>query len=268
MFPSRTLSFVLSLLLINFSPIPARAQQSSSAAPQPGALLSSAIAALVGNQSVRDVTLSGTARRIAGSDDESGTVTLRAISGGPSRIDLNLSSGAHSEVRLPSSTSGPVGTWSGPDGVAHAISYHNLLTDSCLFPAFTFAAFVSSPTAVVTFVGQETRNGATVLHLSAYQQAPASSGSGTSLLQHLSQTEIYLDPATFRPTAIAFNTHPDDNALLDIPVSIEFSDYRSVNSSLIPFHLQKFFNNTLALDLQFASAATNTGLSASDLSAQ
>ena len=84
------------------------------------------------------------------------------------------------------------------------------------------------------------------------------------LFQHLSETDIFLDSTTSLPVAIAFNIHPDNNALLDIPAEIQFSDYRTVKGAQIPFHLQKFINNTLTLDLQFQSATTNSGLLATD----
>jgi len=51
--------------------------------------------------------------------------------------------------------------------------------------------------------------------------------------------------------------------ILDIPVEIRFSDYRPVSGAQIPFHVEKFLNNTLLLDLQFTNAQLNSGLSAS-----
>ena len=83
------------------------------------------------------------------------------------------------------------------------------------------------------------------------------------MMQHLTQTEIYLDASTLLPAAVDLNIHPDNNALLDIPIEIRFSDYRPVNGAQIPFHIQQFINNSLALDLKFESAALNAGLSAS-----
>src|SRR5258708_12111052 len=65
------------------------AQQTTIQTPQASVLLHSAFAALVGANPITDVTLTGTARRIAGSDNESGTAPLKAVSG-PSRFSLNL----------------------------------------------------------------------------------------------------------------------------------------------------------------------------------
>src|SRR5205807_816317 len=106
-------------------------------------------------------------------------------------------------------------------------------------------------------------------------------GDTAALLQRLSQFDIFLDSATFLPVAVAFNIHPDNNALLDIPVEIRYSDYRSVGSGVgpnvgpgfslasspqAPFHIEKFLNGSLSLDLQFSTVTLNSGLTAADFS--
>ncbi len=75
--------------------------------------------------------------------------------------------------------------------------------------------------------------------------------------------DFFLDSTTFLPAVTTFNIHPDNNALLDIPIEVRFSDYRAVNGVQVPFHVQKFLNNGLILDLQFQTAALNTGLATS-----
>lgn len=230
-------------------------------------LLQQSLAALTGGKSLTDVTLSGTVRRIAGSDDESGGVTVKALAGTGVRLDLSLSSRLRSELRN-TSGSEPVGSWSGPDGVSHAMSNHNLFTDPGWFPAFTISSTLSAPNAVITYVGPETHNGQSVIHVIAAQQFPRLAGNGAALLQHLTQTEIFLDHNTNLPVVLAFNAHPDNDAGLDLPVEIRFSDYRNVSGSQIPFHVQKFLNNSLLLDLQFQSASVNSGLSATSFNVQ
>lgn len=256
------LSFVLSFSLSLLTP----ARQTPTSSTQGQAVLQKALAALVPSTSITDVTLSGTARRIAGPDDETGTVIIRALVGTGSRIDLTFPSGSRSEIR--NTASAPiVGSWSGPDGVAHAIVYHNLLTDPSWIPALTIAAFTSAPNALITYVGTETKNGQQVIHVSASLQPPVAADT-TGLPQHLSRSEIYLDSSTLLPTAITFSAHPDNNASLDIPVEIGFSSYEAISGSQIPFHIQRFLNNSLALDLQFTSATLNSGIPASTFNLQ
>jgi hypothetical protein len=258
----RSFRFVLVLVLIAFAKS-ATAQQAATPSPQATALLQQALTAVSGGHALTDVTLSGTARRIAGSDDESGTAVLKALAAGASRTDLTLPGGNRSEVLNTSSTqpAQPVGAWSGPDGVSHPVVYHNLLTaPAWFFPAFPIANSLSTG-YVAIYVGHETRNGQAVEHLAVSQASAIKASSSALSLAHLSQVDFFLDSTTFLPAAITFSIHPDDNALLDIPVEIDFSNYTTVSGSQVPFHIQKHINNSLALDLQFESAVLNSGLS-------
>ena len=262
------LSFVLSALFL----IPSAAQQATAqqvAVPdvQAGALLQKSLSALTNGQSLADVTLTGTARRIAGSDDDTGAAVFKALVSGSGRTDLSLPSGQRSEVCDLSATT-PAGTWSGPDGISHPIAFHNLLSEpTWFFPAFAIARRLSASGYIATYIGQESRNSVSVEHLSSSQPA-ASSPNTATLFQHLSQVEIYLDSSTLLPAILTFNVHPDNDAGLDIPTEIRYSDYRAVNGTQVPFHIQKYVNNTLLLDFQAQTVTLNTGLSASAFSIQ
>jgi hypothetical protein len=263
MSPLRLVSALVCSINLLYLHIPA--QQPSPPVVSAPVLLQQSVAAQSGGTLINDVTLSGTARRIAGSDDESGTVTLKVLASGAMRLDLNLPSGPHSEFKSTDSANQPTGGWSGPDGVVHAIAYHNLVNDWGWFPLFSIA---SAQNSVISFVGSETRNGKSVLHLSVSNQFPSLPNDEASLMTHLSQIDIFLDTTTHLPASIIYNTHPDNNDLLDIPVELHFSDYRSVNGVLIPFHIQKSINGSLTLDLQFQNAALNTGITAAQVGAQ
>jgi hypothetical protein len=261
----RTLSAVILSISVLF---PATAQQPAPASPQPAQLLQSALTALSANSAVTDVTLSGTTHYIAGSDDETGTATLKALAGGSSRVDLNLSGGTRTEIDT-SASGTPAGTWSGPDGIPHDIAFHNLLTEPAwFFPTFLVLRGLSPSGFTATYVRHETVNGQNVEHLAISQTSTIQFPAFTPSFVHLAQTDLFLDSTTFLPAAIAFNIHPDNNALLDIPVEVQFSDYRSVNGAQVPFHVQKFLNNGLVLDVQLQTVAINSGLSASDFNIQ
>ena len=261
---------ILSLLVVFTLVGPTSAQNATQSASglQPLTILQQSLAALVGNTSFTDVILTGTVRRIVGSDDETGSATLIASFSGSARIDLNLSSGSSIEVSNLSAAV-PVGYWSGPDNVTHPLAFHNLLAETAWFsPGLAIArrvspaAFSPSSTFVTSYVGHETLNGQGVEHISVSQSLSYPDPPGGPTFAHLSQVDFYLDSTTFLPAAISFNTHPDDNALLDLPVQVLFSDYRSVSGVAVPMHIQKYFNNSLVLDFQFQSASINSGLSA------
>lgn len=253
--------------------------------PQAVALIQKAVTALTGSATIADVTLTGTAERIAGSDDETGTATLKATSLGDSRVELDFPSGKRTEIRnhstvpLPGSipaavpvalrqSAQPAGAWWGPDGVVHGIVSHNLWTDpTWFFPAFTLGGLLVSEHTVFSYVGEETLQGEPVVHIVAAQLLPSPSTLPATLAtlgQHLSRVDIYVNSTTLLPFELSFNTHPDTNALVDIPTEIRFATYRLINGVQIPFSVQEYINNGLVLSFQLDSANLNTGL---DLSA-
>ena len=254
------------LLFVTFLiSIPVAAQQPPQRDPQAIALLQRAYALLSGGQAIRDVTLTGTARRIAGSDNETGMATLKGLATGEARMDFSFPSGTRREARA-NSINGPVGSWSGPDATSHPIPQHNLMTDSSwFFPAFALGRLLSQGDYALSFVGTETREARNVAHVSAIRQlrvAAAPAGWTSARIQRLSETQIYVDSTSLLPSAVSFNTHPDNNETIDIPVEFRFSSYQNVGGLLIPFHIQKYLNNSLALDIQIDVASPNSGLTA------
>jgi hypothetical protein len=250
-------------------PQPARpGGQATSSSPQAVALLQKSLAALTGGQTIMDVALSGSARRIVGSDDEAGAATLKALASGAGRIDLSLPSGSRSEIANVTAAS-PAGAWSGPDGISHPMANHNLLSEPAwFFPAFAISRRLSSSSYVATYVGQETRDGQSVQHVSVSQTSSVPNRPLGPTFQHLTQVDFYLDSTTFLPAAITFNIHPDNDAGLDLPVEIRFSDYRAANGAQIPFHIQQSLNGSLLLDFQAQSVASNSGLTAATFQVQ
>lgn len=101
--------------------------------------LQNSFQALTAKTVLNDITLTGTAQWIAGSDDETGTATYKALTG-VSRLDLALSNGTRSEIRS-NTASGPSGNWIGPDGVSHAMANHNLVADAALTCRYAASRF-------------------------------------------------------------------------------------------------------------------------------
>jgi hypothetical protein len=263
----KVLAFAASLLMIANSSagIPQTPTVATSSA-QAATLLAQSAKALTGATVVNDVTLTGSAEWIAGSEDETGTATYKGLNNAY-RLDLTFRNGTRSEIVSP--TNGmPSGNWIGLDGGLHAIAKHNLTADPGWFPTFTLGNLMSSPNSALNYVGQETRNGSTVIHISAYQQSPNISADVASRMQHFTQVEIYLDPSTFLPVLYTYNSHPDDNALVDLPTEIRYSNYQNVAGVQMPFHIQKYVNSTLAIDIHLQSASLNNGLTAAQIAAQ
>jgi len=255
------------LLLFGF-PFALAAQSSSPSSqppvsdPQALILAATALRALTGGSAVQDATLSGTEERIAGSTDETEPVNLEALGTDNSKI-VDSSSG-RSETRTASSGT-PVGEWVGTDGNSHQMAFHNCITDAAwFFPAFS-SAFTNTSNVLLNYIGQTTLEGESVQHIRMLKPLPNyPSDSATTLIVHLSQTDIYLDANSFLPVEFDFNVHPDQDAGVDIPVRVTFSTYQLVSGIQVPFHVQFYINNSLNLDIQITSVTINSGLSAND----
>ena len=239
----------------------------TNANPQPLALLQNSLASLSGKSAINDVTLTGTIEEIGGSENEEGTVSYKGLSASY-RLDMTFRDGTLSEIVSPPVNGVHSGSWVGLDGVSHIMALHNLFVDPGWAPVLTFGNLLSSTASVFTFVGHETRNGADVFHLSAYQLSPNASNDEAVLMKHLTQVDVYLDATTLLPVSYVYNSHPDNDALVDIPVEVRYSNYQNVEGTEVPFHLQKFINNTLAFDLQVQNASMNTGITVSQITAQ
>jgi hypothetical protein len=127
-------------------------------------------AALSPNIAVQDVTLSGSAHYIAGSDDETGTAVLKATALGDSRLDLTLTSGVITEIDNLSATS-PAGAWFAGDRTPHIIALHNLLAETAWFaPAAVISRRLVGASFVAQYVGPENIDGQSVQHVLVFQQ--------------------------------------------------------------------------------------------------
>jgi hypothetical protein len=250
----KRLAVTLGLLLI---PVTVHSQSD----PQAVTLATQALAALDGTTPVSDVTLTGTATRTAGSDIESGNITLKALQTLYSRYDLTTSSSTRTEVRNVTSAGLPQGYWVNPDGSAQYMAAHNCLTGAVwFFPALSSLNLVTNPAYMVSYIGLETRNGNQVQHIRFALIPPSTAIAFGPTAQTLSTTDVYLDPTSTLPVAIAFFTHAQTDAGINIPVEIDFSNYQQVNGVQIPFHVQKLLNGTLFLDVTIQSAVLNSGI--------
>jgi hypothetical protein len=265
----KVLVFAVSLLLISNSPAGmSQSQAAATSSSQAVTLLAQSLKALTGPTNVADVTLTGTVEWIAGSDDETGAVTLKALASGEASLSAALPSGTITEIHS-SIANGPAANWTDKAGTLHVMAMHNCWTDAgWFFPTFS-SAFASSQNVQVAYVGQESLDGISVQHIRLNRIVPGDpTGAPSSLVSHLSQTELYFDAQSFLPVAVTFNIHPDNNGSLDIPVEVKYSDYRSVGGLQIPFRIQQFVQFGLHIDIQLANATINSGMTSSQFQVQ
>lgn len=291
----------LSLIIITFAGVAWAGPAATP--PAPGSLVQASLAAIANATLLSDVTLTGTANFVAGSDAESGAFTIEAKGNQQSKLTLNLSGGTRQEIRSPvvaamssspsnaggtprlgvssgavaatssspgvsggvAATSSSPGAWFGADGDKHSMALHNCWIDaSVYFPGLSLQGAMSDPQVSVVDAGPTLHGGATLDHLQITRTIPGQTPAMTAEIQSLSALDIYLDPTSHLPVAVAFNTHPDNTLTINIPVEIRFSDYRVVNGVQVAFHIQKFIQRTLTLDMTVTSATINSGLADSE----
>ena len=140
-------------------------------------------------------------------------------------------------------------------------------------------SLLSGPGYANSYVGQETRNGATVQHLSVWQ-APAQNGQMTGQMsapmpalaaRQQTQSEIYLDSATALPVSMVFQIRPYHKPgapplsirARPAPEEVRFSNYQNVQGRKVPFRIQLFLGQGAQaqqiMDITISSATLNSG---------
>lgn len=228
-------------------------------------ILAKASAALTGGAPVTTAVQTGTVAYSAGSDEETGPVELETADYFDSKLLMHLSGGDRLEILHQNA-----GAWAGADAVRHAQAMHNALTSApWFFPALLVNGWIADASFSVTSVGLEQRNGISVQHLHCVRVLAGQADATTAaMIQTATAMELYLDNATFLPIALEYNAHPDANELQNIPVRIEYGSYGAAGSGNTPYHIQKYLQGTLLLDIAVSEVALNVTIPASEFSLQ
>ena len=235
--------------------------------PQAVTLAAQSMAVLTGGTPVTDVTLVGTVTWISGSESVTGQGTLLAKGTADSSVALTSASVNRTDIR--NNTGGLVqGEWVGSDGSPTVYATHNCMTDPAWFFPTLSSLSNSDPTLVLTYVGLETRSGASVQHIQAYHYSYNKNPSAMAFTQKLGTVDFYLDATSSLPASVTYNIHPDDDASINLPVEVDFLNYQSVNGFQVPMHVQQYIQGGLMLDFTATSAVLNSGLPDSDFTIQ
>lgn len=200
------------------------------------------------NSTVSSIVLTGQVERSAGGDAQNGTITLTARADGSSTVQMQLGSGAFGQMQ-DTFANGQGCSWSGADSVSHPAPRHNCFVPLAWFlPEIAFFSSQLPASGVISIPSNDNPS----IH---WQMTPPTTAAVQvmTLLTHIGAYDLAFDASTFLPTSFSYLAHPDSNAGIDIPVSIRYSDYRTVNSVNIPFHIQRYFNGVLSLDITISN---------------
>lgn len=252
---SRWFTVVSTLTLFVVRATNAVGQNAPASDPQALAYAAQSMAAVTGSTNISDVTLTGS---VTWNGTDSGTATLEALGTGESRMDLALSSGTRTEIR-DAQTGVQLGQWINPNNASGPFASQNCWTDAVwFFPAL--GSLAVGPNVVLSYIGQETRNGGTVQHIQSYVYDPNWPSGVTPSDQQLSTMDFYLDPTTLLPVAITFNAHPDNDATSSLSIEVDFANYQTINGIAVPMHIQRYQQGTLMVDVTVSGASFNTGI--------
>lgn len=216
-------------------------------------LLSSVFKAVLGGAVVKSIQLSGNATWTLGSETEQGTVTASADNTGTS--SLQLSGGINRTETETAIGAGRVCQWSGADNKLHPIASLNCLKPmEWLFPALTLQPGLTPASAGFLDFGLSSFNIGQLRRLQAQLVIPGIPIDLQPNAMRSTTMNLGVDPASFLPRVLTYRVHPDSGAMLEITIEIRYSDYRKIGNAEIPFHIQRYINGTLQLDLQITSA--------------
>lgn len=246
--------------LVTSSAVVASAQKVSGRASNASGLLSQLSAAFSGGKAVQRVQMSGSATWQTGSLEDFGAVSLTASADGSSEMQLSLASrGQRTETQT---AGGPDATcqWAGTDGVSHEIR-----SGSCWRSALWFLPALSLQTSLLPgnlavsdlgagAVGSENT---AYRHLRSLYAVSGLPSARTTDIAQQSTADLGLDPGSLLPAVFAYSVHPDNGAQVAIAIEVRYSDYRIVDGAQIPFHIQRYVNGSLQLDILLTSAQIN-----------
>lgn len=238
----------------------------SSAGERAASVINQAQIAVGGSTIAPAIDLNASATWIAGSTHETGTAELKAKGIAQSRLDVLAGAVVRSEII--NARSEPGGEWLDGNGAAHRYAQHNCWTTAAWFSPSALLEWAQQADAVVTYVGREVRDGTIVDHLHAYRAVVNQPAADAAVLERLTSEDVYIAADSHLPVALIFNTHADNDINREMPIEILYSDYRLIDGVQVPFHIQRYIENTLNLDLVVTAATTTAKLSDNDFEVQ
>jgi hypothetical protein len=228
--------------------------------PTAAQFVASEASLLYGTTTVNNFAIDGNVTRTFGTDNESGTIRMQADSTGRMRIDTTIGANIREEYYSGFGET-PDCIWTDQSG-QHPMSKHN-----CHMAGVFFAPLILAPTyeagtnfSIALSSGDQ---GNAILTISKMLASTTSDAGAVTLIQTATKAQVLFDATTFLPMGYRYPIHPDNDARTNIPVEVRFSNYQMTNGVKFPFHIQKFVNGNLELDITVTNVAVNSNLTIS-----
>jgi hypothetical protein len=257
---SVTAHLALGLALLALQSSGPFAQQSFAQTASAVPLISQMTTAFAPKEVIQQVQLAGAATWYAGTLEDSGTVSLTASTNGSSQMQLSLDTlGQRTESQTGAGLNAAC-QWVGADAVAHNVDSANCLRPAVWFlPALSLQSSLLPSYVCASDLGLGTVGSAqtTYRHLQSELVFSSLSSATAAYIASSSVSDLGLDPVSLFPTVLAYSIHPDGGSPALILVEIRYSQYQLVSGAEIPFHIQRYVNGSLQLDIQISSAQVN-----------
>lgn len=266
MFSART---CVSVFLSAIVPLSSVAQQSTSTtalSPQRDqqalSILNQAFTAAGGVQAlgaIQDFTGSGNVVYFWAGDQVKGSVSVKGRGTTDFRVDANLSSGTRSWT-----VSSGKGTLRDLDGSLVLIPFQSAVNlGAQTLPQLRIATALNNSALSVQYSGVSDVDGhqVYVIHVQQGQYSPSDP---STLINHLSAMDFFIDAATYQVFLVRDTTHPSDNPSVDFAHEIQYSDYRLTNGCLVPYSTTEKINGQTTWTIQLTTVTFNVGLSDAD----
>lgn len=220
-------------------------------------LISQAHNAFSEKKPVKAVQMTGSAVWYGGGEPVQGNVTLAANIDGSSTVTLDLQGASRTETTS-ALQAGRACTWIGNDG-----KQHNVASSNCYMAVPWFMPQIAiQVSGIPAVLGAEYKGkqgtGAGQRYMLRHQAiigSPETKMDVTTLLQGWSTSDLALDAATFLPSSLSFAVHPDNDSSVSLNETIVYGDYRTIAHVTLPYHLQRYINGNLQLDITIQQAS-------------
>lgn len=216
-------------------------------------LLQNAITAMGGQNAPSDSQATGTIDLVAGSQNDSGTVTIltrgtaqtsEQIAAQYTQRTVIFSNGQANLVKV--------------TGVV-TLPLELVATSQCPdFPLPLLVGEVNNPDWSIQYVGLETLNGSSVQHIrlwNTYYSNPPFQG-----ISGFTTQDLWLDATSGLPQELSYIRRAGSGDAPSIEVQVYYSSYVNQGGVLYPFQIQKSFNGTPWVTITIQAVAFNVGL--------
>lgn len=208
------------------------------------------------SSSLASITMTGTVVRdptVPGRSAE--PVSLQVGVDGTTQMSISAASGTIGEVRAAAGRTGSCTTTNDTD--KPWITAANCWTSaSWVLPTIALAK-TTTGSKVVSSLASVTKEGNPALQLTLQIDTTGHSPGAARYITTVSSRTVFLDPMTLLPSSMTYSEHPGNDTFVNIPAEVVYSDYRTVGSVNVPFHIVKKTNGVPVLDISINQATPN-----------